>query len=80
VVRVERCVKTDCRCQWKIYLRRFGEFNIVVVIREMNLYHKVSRMESGFYFDIMLVMYASWSLCFLTDGTSSNCILTSYNN
>ena len=76
---VKRCVNADCRCQWKIYLRCFGEFNIVAVIRERNLSHEVSRMESGFYFVVMLIVKFCGPF-FLPDGISSNWILISYNN
>ena len=47
---VKICVNAAFICQWKIYLRSFGEFNTAVVIREMHLSQKASCMEFVSYF------------------------------
>jgi len=52
---VKYCVNCDFICEWKIYGRCFGEFNVDVVIREIHLSHKAGRMESGFYFVVCLL-------------------------
>jgi hypothetical protein len=77
---VKHCVNSDCICQWKIYWTRFEEFNVDVMITEIDCHTKLAIWKMGF---ILLSVHCAFlvvAVYFITDCIFFFFLLTSYNN